>query len=132
MNKKHFGNQRGFRGNRSNFRPTFFNPTNFINTPVEQRVEEEIQIKHSFSDFIIHDQIKKNISDKGYTTPTPIQDQSIPVILEGRDIIGIANTGTGKTGAFLIPLLNKIINNRSQKVLIIAPTRELAVQIEDE
>ena len=133
MYRKHNGNQRGrSNGNFGNQRKVFFNPTNFINTPVEQKTEEQIQITHSFSDFLIHDQIKRNISDKGYLSPTPIQDQAIPPILEGRDIIGIANTGTGKTGAFLIPLINKVINNRSQKVLIIAPTRELAVQIEDE
>lgn len=132
MYRKHNGNQRNFGGNRFNQRKTFFNPTNFINNTSETKIEQEIHIAHNFSDFLINDQIKRNISDKGYSTPTPIQDQAIPYILEGRDIIGIANTGTGKTGAFLIPLLNKVINNRSQKVLIVAPTRELAVQIEDE
>jgi superfamily II DNA/RNA helicase len=65
-------------------------------------------------------------------TPTPIQDQVIPLVLAGRDVVGIANTGTGKTAAFLIPLINKIMRDRMQKVLIIAPTRELATQIEDE
>jgi len=132
----YYNNQRGRRqpnqGNQGQRKIVTFNPSMFINTPVQTEVTPEIQITHKFSDFLIADQIKRNIADKGYTMPTPIQDQAIPFILEGRDVIGIANTGTGKTGAFLIPLLNKVINNRSQKVLIIVPTRELAVQIEEE
>lgn len=133
MSKKHNNNKNrrfNVKGNSQNKKS--FNPTNFINTPQETVQAPEITIEHSFSDFLISDQIKRNIISKGYNTPTPVQDKAIPSILEGRDIIGIANTGTGKTGAFLIPLINKIVNNRSQKVLIVAPTRELAVQIEDE
>jgi ATP-dependent RNA helicase RhlE len=87
---------------------------------------------HHFADFDIDERIKQNIAKKGYTTPTPIQDEVIPHILEGRNIVGIANTGTGKTAAFLIPLLHKVVQNRNQRVLIIVPTRELAQQIEDE
>src|SRR3989344_3612297 len=63
-----------------------------------------------------------NIANKNYVCPTPIQDQAIPAILAGEDIIGMANTGTGKTAAFLIPLINKVSKDKSQKVLIIAPT----------
>lgn len=88
--------------------------------------------KHSFNDFQIQEQLKQNIIARGYTTPTPIQDQAIGPILDGKDVIGIANTGTGKTAAFLIPLLNKISLDRRQRVLIVAPTRELAVQILEE
>lgn len=88
--------------------------------------------KHAFRDFLISSQLMQNIASKGYESPTPIQDQVIPLALEGRDVVGIANTGTGKTGAFLIPLINKAFYNRSQRVLIIAPTRELALQIEGE
>jgi len=88
--------------------------------------------KNRFEDFAICQQLKKNIADKRYLTPTPIQDQVIPAILEGSDIIGIANTGTGKTAAFLIPLIEKVCKDRSQKVLIITPTRELALQISEE
>lgn len=102
-----------------------------------QKAQEEIPqktyiIKHEFSSFLISDLLKKNIAEKGYMTPLPIQDEVIPFALEGRDIVGIANTGTGKTAAFLIPLINKIFYNRAQKVLIVVPTRELAVQIQDE
>lgn len=95
-------------------------------------VQEPQEIKHQFSDFLINDQIKRAIAAKGYLEPTPIQDKVIPLVLEGRDVVGIANTGTGKTAAFLVPLINKIIYNRSQRVLIVTPTRELAVQIQDE
>lgn len=102
-----------------------------------QKAQEEISqktyiSKHEFSSFLISDVLKKNISEKGYGTPLPIQDEVIPFALEGRDIVGIANTGTGKTAAFLIPLINKIFYNRAQKALIVTPTRELAVQIRDE
>ncbi|MCL5410310.1 MAG: DEAD/DEAH box helicase [Patescibacteria group bacterium] len=86
----------------------------------------------TFSDFNIADYLKVNIQNKGYQTPTPIQIQAIPAILEGRDLIGLANTGTGKTAAFLIPIVNKIFKDKTQKAFIITPTRELAVQINDE
>lgn len=88
--------------------------------------------QHNFADFHICDKLKSNIRNKGYVSPTPIQDQAIPQLLQNKDVVGIANTGTGKTAAFLIPLINKVFLNRSQRVLIIAPTRELAVQIKDE
>jgi len=87
---------------------------------------------NKFSDFKINAILKNNIIKKGYVNPTPIQDMAIPQVLSGSDVIGIANTGTGKTAAFLIPLLNKIINNPREKVLIIVPTRELATQINQE
>lgn len=89
-------------------------------------------IKHRFADFAIDGRLKQNIANHGYTIPTPIQDQAIEPILEGRDVVGIANTGTGKTAAFLVPLINKILLNRNEKVLIVVPTRELAVQIKDD
>ncbi|MFA5020538.1 MAG: DEAD/DEAH box helicase [Patescibacteria group bacterium] len=88
--------------------------------------------KNSFADFVIDEQLKINITAKGYVTPTPIQDEAIPVVLEGTDVVGIANTGTGKTAAFLLPLLHKVIANPRENVLIIIPTRELATQINQE
>ena len=94
--------------------------------------EAPYESKHTFSDFQIDERLKANIVKKGYTTPTPIQDQSIPVALTGRDIVGLAETGTGKTAAFLIPLIDKVLKDPTQRVLIMAPTRELAVQIGDE
>lgn len=88
--------------------------------------------KHSFSDFPLADQLQRNIVNRHYQTPTPIQDQAIIPALEGKDVVGIANTGTGKTAAFLLPIIHKIILDKNQKVLIMTPTRELAIQIEDE
>ena len=105
---------------------------NKVNDTALAKPQEKEIIKHQFADFIIDQRIKNNIKSKGYVTPTPIQDQTIPIGLQGRDVIGIANTGTGKTAAFLVPLLNKMLANRLQKVLILAPTRELALQISDE
>ncbi|HEU0085612.1 MAG TPA: DEAD/DEAH box helicase [Candidatus Paceibacterota bacterium] len=95
-------------------------------------VEKEYVSKHTFADFPFHSQIQKNISKKGYANPRPIQDQAIPSILEGKDVFGLANTGTGKTAAFLLPLLDRVMNDRTEKVLVLAPTRELALQIEEE
>jgi superfamily II DNA/RNA helicase len=89
------------------------------------------EIKNKFSDFILDGRLANNITDHRFSAPTPIQDQAIPEILFGRDVVGVANTGTGKTAAFLIPLINKVVLKRS-RVLIITPTRELAVQIDKE
>lgn len=82
--------------------------------------------------------IQKAIKDKGYTTPTPIQTQAIPIILEGRDLMGCAQTGTGKTAAFAIPTLELLSKSRGSgqwkkgiKALIVTPTRELAIQIDE-
>lgn len=86
----------------------------------------------SFSDYKVADELKINITQRGYTTPTLIQEKTIPHILAGSDVIGIANTGTGKTAAFLIPLIHKAFINRNERVLIVTPTRELAIQILDE
>lgn len=96
------------------------------------QVEEQYTPKNGFGDFALSQELKNNIIAKNYKIPTPIQDQAIDHILSGRDVIGIANTGTGKTAAFLIPLINKVYLNKSNKVLIITPTRELALQIQEE
>lgn len=109
-------------------------PAKYVNRTQAQSQETEVkhEIKNQFNDFNIDTRIKENIRIHGYLTPTPIQDQVIPHALEGRDVVGIANTGTGKTAAFLIPIVNKILQDASQKALIVAPTRELAFQISDE
>jgi superfamily II DNA/RNA helicase len=104
----------------------------FINKSV---ITEEVAVfkpEHQFTDFKIDDRLKSNILKKGYTAPTPIQDRAIPHVLQGSDIVGIANTGTGKTAAFLIPLIDKALKNPSESVLIVVPTRELAIQIDQE
>jgi superfamily II DNA/RNA helicase len=98
---------------------------------VEKKVETSTP-KYSFNDLEICDALKKSITSRGFSFPTPIQEKAIPEILSGKDVIGLANTGTGKTAAFLIPLIDKILNNKNEKVLIVVPTRELAIQIQDE
>jgi ATP-dependent RNA helicase RhlE len=105
----------------------------YMNKPTAPVEEAPAYIPvNTFADFKVLPGLKNNIIAKGYTLPTPIQDQSIPVILDGKDIVGIANTGTGKTAAFLIPLINKVLIGKREQVLIVAPTRELALQINDE
>lgn len=104
----------------------------FINKAVITEEAEHFVPEHAFTDFVIEENLKSNIIAKGYKLPTPIQDRSIPHILKGQDIVGIANTGTGKTAAFLIPLIDKVLKNRKNKVLIVVPTRELAIQIQTE
>lgn len=114
-------------------RPTEkYDPSMFIKKVEEQTIAEAYVPKHLFADFAIEKLLKNNISAKGYKTPTPIQDQVIPLLLEGRDVIACANTGTGKTAAFLIPLVHNVITKKTNRVLIIAPTRELADQINAE
>lgn len=109
----------------------YINPARFVKVASPTN-SEDYTPKHNFADFQITQLLKSNLTHKGYITPTPIQDQTIAVGLEGNDVIGIANTGTGKTAAFGLPILNQLINNRDSKALVIAPTRELAKQIEDE
>jgi len=104
----------------------------FINRAVVTETQDKFVPEHQFADFPIVDILKRNITAKGYIDPTPIQDRAIPHILQGTDVVGIANTGTGKTAAFLVPLINKIANDRTKRVLIMVPTRELANQIESE
>lgn len=109
----------------------YINPSRFIQ-PAKSVTEEVFVPVHSFSDFAVEQLLHRNIAAMGFTTPSPIQDQAIPHALTGKDIVGIANTGTGKTAAFGIPMLNKLIAEPNSKALILAPTRELAEQIEQQ
>jgi len=128
FNKRSF-RKRPFRGRR---RSASFDPFLLIKKTQNKTKREIITIKNSFADFKVEKRIKLNVKNKGYLTPTPIQDKAIPLIIKGQDVVGIANTGTGKTAAFLIPLIDKVFKNNREKVLIITPTRELAAQIEQE
>ncbi|HSW89595.1 MAG TPA: DEAD/DEAH box helicase [Patescibacteria group bacterium] len=113
-------------------RPAYIHPSRYINHAQPVAPAEEVQIKHKFTDFAIDPQIVSQITSHGYSVPTPIQDQALEPALAGRDIIGIANTGTGKTAAFLIPIIQKILLDKNQGALIVVPTRELASQVQDE
>ena len=86
----------------------------------------------SFQEFSLHPQVLAGVESVGYTTPTPIQEQAIPVALQGRDLLGLAQTGTGKTAAFALPILHHLATTppkRGIRCLVLAPTRELAEQI---
>ncbi len=111
----------------------FIHPSKFTNKAVTKAEEVVYEAKHTFADFPFGAQLKHNIETKGYVTPSAIQDQAIPHIVDGRDVIGLANTGTGKTAAFLLPILERQSGIMLRpSVLIMAPTRELAQQIDEE
>jgi len=107
-------------------------PSRYIQAAQTPEQEVPYQSVHTFNDFGFDGQLYANVERRGYSTPTPIQDQAIPALMEGRDVVGIAQTGTGKTAAFLLPLINKVLLDSKQGVLILAPTRELAMQIAEE
>jgi ATP-dependent RNA helicase DeaD len=87
-------------------------------------------VVESFAQLGLSESILKALTDVGYETPSPIQAQCIPVLLEGRDLLGMAQTGTGKTAAFAIPILNRLdLKNATPQALILTPTRELAIQV---
>ncbi len=118
------------RGRRSSSQAV--NSSLYVNKAVELIDQVQEPITHQFKDFSLNSIILERVTARGYTVPTPIQDKTIPLIIAGRDVIGMADTGTGKTAAFLLPLINKCLISPTEKTLVIVPTRELAVQISDE
>ncbi len=130
-----FGGGRSGGGSRGGGRSERIDYSKFINKPQPGDKEVKIkvvEVKHKFADFKFDELIMKNLEKKGYEIPTPIQDQTIVHAMKGQDVLGMANTGSGKTAAFLLPLIQKILDDKNQKVMIIAPTRELAMQINKE
>lgn len=137
---------RSFGGNRGGGRPggrsnggrrgpakKYIHPSKFINKAVAKAEEVPYEAKHKFTDFPFNAELQYNIAEKGYEIPSAIQDQAIPHIVDGRDVIGLANTGTGKTAAFLLPIIERQSGiSLKPSVLIIAPTRELAQQIDEQ
>ena len=118
-------------GKRTGLKKQYINPVRFVKV-ANPTTEAEYMPTHQFSDFPIHQTIQRNIIDKGFVTPSAIQDQAIPHGLNGQDVIGVANTGTGKTVAFAVPILDRLLRDQSARALLVAPTRELAQQIEAE
>ncbi len=125
------GGGRGRSSNRGRF-STYIDENKYIKKAKVAAETKPFEPSFKYEELNVDNQLKQNILKKGFNAPTPIQDQAIPLAMAKKDILGIANTGTGKTAAFLIPLVQKIINYRNEKVLIITPTRELAQQIEEE
>ncbi len=99
----------------------------------QQPVKVAYEPARTFAEMPLNARLLNNISKKGFSKPTEIQDKTLEPLLKGRDLVGVAQTGTGKTGAFLIPLVNRLLSGKEHfRVLILAPTRELAVQIDEE
>lgn len=108
-------------------------PSRFINRAAPKEEAEVYQPTNQFSDFALNTKLQANLAATKFVSPSAIQDQAIPLALTGHDVIGLANTGTGKTAAFLLPILEKLnANELRNSVLIMAPTRELAQQIDEE
>jgi ATP-dependent RNA helicase RhlE len=101
-------------------------------TTLPPAAEPVVEEALSFADLNLHPTILEAIRDAGYTSPTPIQRDAIPLALKGRDIMGLAQTGTGKTAAFTLPIIERLIDGpRRTRALILTPTRELCVQVEE-
>ena len=127
------GQRRGGGGGRKGPMKKYIHPSKFINKATAKADEVPYESTHKFADFPFGAELHHNIAKKGYITPSAIQDQAIPHIIEGRDVIGLANTGTGKTAAFLLPIIERQSGiSLRPSVLIIAPTRELAQQIDEQ
>ena len=129
-NNFHGGGNRNRSSNRGP-RKQYIDPAKFVKSakPVNQ---VEVEPENLFADFDLDHSIKANIERKKFVKHSPIQDQTIKHALLGKDIIGIADTGTGKTAAFALPIIQKLITDRNSSAIVIAPTRELAQQIEVE
>jgi ATP-dependent RNA helicase RhlE len=109
------------------------NPNRLIQT-AEESVEKPYQATLGYQDIDIHQRLKVNLKNMGFINPTEIQEKTYKKLIAGQNLIGIANTGTGKTGAFLIPIIHQLLDEHKKRftTLVIVPTRELALQVEDE
>lgn len=132
MSNSFYGRGRSSRSSRSFQQHSTISRSRYVQDAIQSQVETEYQPQHLFTDFGLDQRVLANVTKHGYSSPTPIQDQAIPAMMDGRDVVGIANTGTGKTAAFLLPLIHKVLLDPQQGVLIMAPTRELALQIFEE
>ena len=95
-----------------------------------EMVESAVEVVNGFRKLGLSEPLMRAIEESGYTTPTPIQEQTIALLLQGRDMVGQAQTGSGKTGAFALPLLQRIsLDIKQPQVLVLVPTRELAIQV---
>jgi len=114
------------------FKKDYIDPSRFIRAAKIVEPEQAFEPENLFKDFAVADLLKDNLQRLGFEQPTPIQDKTIAFGLDGKDVVGIANTGTGKTIAFALPLLHRLLVDPNAYAIVLAPTRELAQQIEDE
>jgi ATP-dependent RNA helicase RhlE len=136
INKKRSNTPRSSNARRANGRngnkKSTLNPKLLIRKP-DGKPLEDYKSEKVFSELPLHKLLAQNLKRKGYTHPTKIQEQTYEHLMQGRNLIGIANTGTGKTGSFLIPLVDQLLKNSDKnQSLIVVPTRELALQVEKE
>ena len=131
--RQHYGGQKRHQQRSQSGLKGSIHPSKFINKAVAPEAKIPYVPTHSFHDFGLDGRIVKNLDYLKFIKPSEIQDRCIPLTLAGTDTIGLANTGTGKTAAFLLPIIDKLLANRELvSVLILAPTRELAQQIDEE
>ena len=128
--KSRFGGGGGGRSNKR--KKTELNPDSLINEA--KPIDEKPYIpERTFSELPLDGRLKDRIANKGFVNPTEIQDKTIEDLIAGHDLMGIANTGTGKTGAFIIPVIQQLLTSgAANRALILVPTRELALQVEEE
>jgi len=130
--RSNFGQRRNSFPQRNRFTVKTLNPLMFVRRATPDMEVQEVVMDHKFSDFNMHEKLLANLKDKGIVEPTPIQDKALEHTLAGSDVLGLADTGTGKTITFALPIVNKLLAHPNENALIMAPTRELAVQIRDE
>jgi len=127
---------RSFNNNRKPQRQGYKASTLDPNLLVKEAIQTEESVYRSdrlIKNLPISQNLKHCLNNKGYERPTEIQDRTIENLLDGKDLLGIAQTGTGKTGAFLIPIIEQLIHNKKNPyALVVVPTRELATQVEEE
>ena len=118
---------------RGSFKKSDIDPAMMVNKTINLKAEKKAVETRAFVELDIDPQLQSKIKNKGFEQTTEIQDKTFEIISEGKNIIGIANTGTGKTGAFLIPIINQLLKDKNKnKSIVLVPTRELAQQVEQE
>ena len=115
------------------FKKSDLEPSMMVNTTIKLKEDKKDFQTRTFHELDLSPKLKLRIKNKGFIKTTEIQDKTFEIVSQGKSVIGIANTGTGKTGAFLIPIINQLINNKNKnKTIVLIPTRELAQQVEQE
>ena len=115
------------------FQKSDLDPSMMVNTTIKIKNHKKEVRTRSFGEMDISPQLQSRIKKKGFEKATEIQDKTYEIVSQGKSVIGIANTGTGKTGAFLIPIIDRLLSNKNKhKTIVLVPTRELAQQVEQE
>ncbi len=133
-NHRHSGSGKGKRNNSGpGKKVSTLDPTLLVKEARQYAEEKAFLSNRRMSDLPISNSLKQTLARKGYERPTEIQDRTLETLLQGRDLLGIAQTGTGKTGAFLIPIIEQLLHEHIKPfALVVVPTRELALQVEEE